>query len=85
MFIQLEHGESIDEREIIGIFDIDLSGRARATLDLFKRKDGETGVISLCNDIPKSFLLCDNAFGDRIYITGLSTESVKKRFEKGLK
>lgn len=79
MFIQLEHGESIDENEIIGVFDIETAGRGECARGLFKRKEGDLGVVSLCSDLPRSFLLCDNEFGDRLYITGLSTESVKKR------
>jgi len=82
MFIQLERGESIDAREIIGIFDMDASGSPRANRELLARKEAETGVISLYSDLPRSFVLCDGEFGDRVYLTGLSTESVMKRLEK---
>ncbi len=86
-YLQLEKGESIDKDEIIGIFDIDTASMSPNTRDIFKRKEEETGVISLSNDLPKSFLLCDNEYTDRIYITGLSTESIRKRIEteKGVK
>ncbi len=85
-YLQLEKGESIDKSEIIGIFDIDTASLSSGTRDIFKRKEEEKGVISLCNDLPKSFLLCDNEYTDRIYISGLSTESIRKRLEseKGL-
>lgn len=81
IFLQLEKGESIDKREIIGIFDIELSGMAQGTKNLFRRKEDEKGVISLPTDLPKSFLVCDGEFDDRIYLTGLSTETIKKRLE----
>lgn len=84
-FLQLEKGESIDKNEIIGIFDIDMASISPNTKEIFRRKEEEKGVISLCNDLPKSFLLCDNEFTDRIYITGLSTESIKKRMDSEIK
>ena len=85
MFIQLEHGESIDEKDIIGVFDIDSAGSAESTKEFFKRKGEELGVVSLSNDLPKSFLLCADEYTDRVYITGLSVDSVKKRFDKTLR
>ena len=80
-YLQLEKGESIKKPEIIGIFDIDKVGTASATKELFKRKEDEKGVVSLSNDLPKSFLLCDGEFTDSIYISGLSCESILKRLE----
>ena len=84
-YLQLEKGESIYKNEIIGIFDMDNTAFSAGTKELFKRKEEEKGVISLCNDLPKSFLLCDNIYTDRIYITGLSTESIRKRLETEIK
>ena len=81
MYLQLEKGESIAKREIIGIFDLDIASVSPSTNDIFKRMEDEKGVISLSNDIPKSFLITDGEFADRIYISGLSTESIKKRLE----
>ena len=80
-YIQLEKGESIDKNTVIGIFDIETASMSNATRDLFRRKEDEHGVVSLSNDLPKSFVLCDGEFSDTIYISGLSTESIKKRTE----
>ncbi|MBO4453031.1 MAG: DUF370 domain-containing protein [Clostridia bacterium] len=80
-FLQLEQGESVDMNEIVGIFDIDTAGSSKEARALFSRKESEFGVISLSSDLPKSFVLCDNEFGDRIYISGLSTETVKRRIK----
>ncbi len=86
MYLQLEMGESVDMREIIGIFSLECVP-GEGTRALLKRKEEEKGVVSLCRDIPKSILLCDNEYGDRIYVSGLSCESIRKRYEpkKGMK
>lgn len=80
-YLQLEKGESILKSEIIGIFDIETASVSISTKEFFRRKEEETGVISLSNDLPKSFLLCEGEFTDRIYISGLSCESIRKRLE----
>lgn len=81
-YLQLEKGESIDKKSIIGVFDLDTTGMAQGTKELFRRKEEEKGVVSLSNDLPKSFVLSDGEYTDTIYISGLSTESVKKRAEQ---
>ncbi len=87
MYLQLEKGESIKKKDIIGFFDMETVGGSSATKELFRRKEDEKGVVSLNNDIPKSFLLCDGEYSDSIYISGISTESIKKRLsaDKGVK
>ena len=84
-YLQLEKGESIDKNEIIGIFDLDMASMSQNTKEIFRRMEDEKGVISLSNDLPKSFLLTDGEYADRIYITGLSTESIKKRLDVDIK
>ena len=84
-YLQLEKGESIDKKSIIGIFDIESASIASATNDLFRRKEEEKGVVSLCSDLPKSFILCDGEYSDTVYISGISVESILKRIKASLK
>lgn len=83
-YLQLEKGESIDKKTVIGIFDIETASVSQDTKDMFKRKEAEHGVVSLCNDLPRSFILCDGEYSDTVYISGISTESIKKRINKFL-
>ena len=84
-YLQLEKGESIDKNSIIGIFDIEIASISQETKDLFKRKEEEHGVVSLSNDLPKSFILCDGEYSDTVYLTGISTESIKKRLNNEIR
>ena len=84
-YLQLEKGESIDKNEIIGIFDIESASISLATKELFKRKEEEHGVVSVSNDLPKSFILCDGEFTDTVYISGISVDSIKKRLNNEIK
>lgn len=84
-YLQLEKGESIDKKLIIGIFDLDSSSKGGATNELFKRKEEEHGVVNVSNDLPKSFILCDGEYSDTVYVSGISTESIKKRLKNEIK
>jgi hypothetical protein len=84
-YLQLEKGESIDKNEIIGIFDIESASISQATKELFKRKEEEHGVVSVSNDLPKSFILCDGEYTDTVYISGISVDSIKKRLNNEIK
>lgn len=83
--MQLEKGESIDKREIIGIFDMETASVSGATKEFFRRMEDETAVVNVCNDLPKSFIICQGEFTDRMYISGISTESIKKRIHLNLR
>lgn len=83
-YIQLEKGESIAKRRIVGIFDIETASVSESTRALMRRKEAEKGVVSLSSDLPKSFLLSDDLYGDRIYLSGLSTESISRRWENAV-
>ncbi len=80
-YLQLEKGESIGVAEIIGIFDIDSASQSTATKAFFRRKEDEMGVVSLSNDLPRSFLLSDGEFADTIFVSGLSSDSIIRRLE----
>ena len=84
-YLQLEKGESIDKNEIIGIFDIESASISQSTKELFKRKEEEHGVVSVSNDLPKSFILCDGEYTDTVYISGISVDSIKKRLNNEIK
>ena len=84
-YLQLEKGESIDKNEIIGIFDLDSASISSSTDGLFRRKEEEHGVVNLSNDLPKSFILCEGIYSDTVYISGISTEIIKKRIKNEIK
>ena len=79
MFLQLEHGESIAEKDIIGVFDLDAAGASPLTKPLFIRKEEQKGVVNLASDLPVSFVLVQGEYDDTVYISGLSTESIARR------
>ncbi len=59
MFFTVTPDFSVDEREIVGIFDLDESTRSPITRR-FLRESQKKGILDTqSRDIPKSFLVCD--------------------------
>lgn len=78
-FLQLERGEGLRTRDVIGIFDFDFATRSEDTRAFLTLAQSEMRVVSLASDLPKSIVLADEAYVSRVYLSGLSAESVCKR------
>ena len=75
MFFTLTPDFSVDEREIIGIFDLDESTRK------FLRDSQKKGILGTkSRDIPKSFLVCDSF----VCLVQTSSASLVRRAEESL-
>ena len=78
-FLHLEGGETLIAEDVVGIFDMDQATGEEATREFLKESQKHMQVVSLASDLPRSFVLVREAYGDRVYICGLSTETVVKR------
>ena len=80
MFFTLTPDFSVDEREIIGIFDLDESTRSPITRK-FLRDSQKKGILGTkSRDIPKSFLVCDSF----VCLVQTSSASLVRRAEESL-
>lgn len=65
--------------DVIGVFDMENTTTEAATRDFLKQKQKEMRVVSLASDLPRSFAVVREAYGTRVYISGLSAETVARR------
>lgn len=82
MYVRLENQEILKMQKIVGIFDMDNTTISRHTRNFLAQKEKEGMVKALGSDLPKSFLLLDNG---KVYITQLSTATIKKRMKIGIR
>jgi hypothetical protein len=75
MFIHLGEDTVVNDKEIIGVFDIDTSTVNKATRDYLSKAEKEKRVIYVNYDLPKSFIVCD----DKVYISPINTSTINKR------
>ncbi len=78
-FLHLEGGETLVAEDVVGIFDMDEATMEEGTRLCLAENQKRMQVVSLASDLPKSIVLVREAYGDRVYISGLSTETIAKR------
>ena len=82
MYIHLGRDYVINDRDIIGIFDLEtttISPRGREFLN-YAQKNG--AVVSLSDELPQSYVLADGAVVDTVYLSELSSAALRRRAEK---
>ena len=57
MYLHLGQSVAVPHREILGIFDLDNASWAYKTREFLERAEQEGRVISVCDDLPRSFVL----------------------------
>ena len=70
----------VDPRRIIGIFDLDNTSTSKHTRRFLDGAEKEGVVQSACEDIPKSFVVCDHPYHRQIiYLSQLNSQTLLKR------
>lgn len=75
MFIHIGAGSVVRGRSIIGFFDMDGKWDSEVTKDFLKRNDREGKTVTAGEDLPRSFVLTDDA----LVFTHISTSALKAR------
>ena len=82
MYIHLGRDYVLNDRDIIGIFNLEtttISPRGREFLN-YAQKNG--AVVSLSEELPQSYVLADGAMVNTVYLSELSPAALRRRAEK---
>ena len=79
-YLHIGRNAMLPEKRIIGIFDLDITSQSKRTREFLEKAEREGVVVSVTEDIPKSFLVCDHPYHRQIvYISQLNTQTLQKR------
>ena len=79
-FLHIGQNVMVNDRRIIGIFDLDITSQSKRTREFLEKAEQEGVVVPVTEDIPKSFLVCDHPYHRQIvYISQLNTQTLQKR------
>lgn len=80
MYLQLSSSFSVPEREIIGVFDLDNCSQSHITRDFLTKSQKNDNVITVCDDLPKSFIICEDEKTDnqKVYLSQYMTSTIQK-------
>ena len=83
MYLHLGQSVVVPYSRILGIFDLDNTSWSYKTREFLDRAQREGRVISVCEDIPRSFVLVGEQTGTvMIYISQLSSAALLGRAER---
>ena len=83
MYVHIGQDYMVPVRSIVCIFDMDTATASGRTRRLLERLSREGRVVDLCDDLPKSAVLCTGGLGEILYISQFSSRTLQKRVEEG--
>lgn len=79
MYLHLGEETTIFQKDIVGIFDMDTSTVSVHTRRFLAAAEKSGKIVNVTYELPKSFVVCQNEKGEKIYISQLSPTTLKKR------
>ena len=82
MYLHLGQSVVVPHKNILGIFDLDNSSWAYKTREFLEQAEQEGRVVSVSDDLPRSFVLVGEESGPpTVYISQLSPAALLRRTE----
>lgn len=79
-FLHIGQNVMLQSRRIIGIFDLDNTTTSRRTRAFLEAAQQEGVVVDVCDDIPRTFLVCDHPYHRQIvYLSQLNSQTLLRR------
>ena len=84
MYLHLGQDVVIRKKDIIGIYDIDNTTISRHARDFLAACQKSGKVITTTNELPKSFIVCNENGNIMVYISQISASTLQKRNVSGM-
>ena len=79
MYVHLGMETVVNEKDIIGIFDLDSTTVSKHTRKFLNIAEKKKKVINVSFELPKSFVVCSKNKESKIYISQLASTTLQKR------
>ena len=84
MYLYLGQSTVVKKSSVIAIFDMDNTTQSKTTMDFLRRAEKKKRLISVSDELPKSFVVCSEAEGTTVYLSQLSASTLLKRSENSI-
>ena len=82
MYIPIGGDMAVRSETILGIFDLENTSYSKHTRKFLEQAEREGCVITVCDDLPKSFIVTREMGMDRVYLTQFSASTIDKRLKR---
>ena len=79
IYLNLGGGSVVRRSSVVAICDIDNTTCSRATRELLAAAERAGEVINAAEDLPRSFVLCEEGGRRRVWLSSLSTAALSRR------
>lgn len=79
MYLHVGKEIILKSKDIIGIFDLDTATVSKRTRDYLNKAEKAGEVVNVTTELPKSFIVCREKKGKKIYISQISSSTLEKR------
>ena len=79
MYQSIGGGFVVRRRDIVAVFDMDNATYSRISRDALSLAEKRGEVINAAEDIPRTFIVCEEGGKRRVYLSGLSGSALKRR------
>ena len=79
MYLHLGKGTVVNTAEIVAIFDLDITSQSHLTRRYLSMAEKSGQVVNASEDIPKSFVVCENGGKRTLYLSQMSSATLLKR------
>ncbi len=80
MFLFLGNNSTVKSCSVVGVFNIEKCSVSKITNDFLRCCQKSGKIVNVSDDMPKSFIVCDN----KTYISNVSNVTINKRAKKTL-
>jgi hypothetical protein len=82
MYLHLGHSIVIPSHSIVGIFDLDNTTQSHLTRRFLEQAEREGKLMSIGDELPKSFVVCQGEDGMYVYFSQISSATLLRRAEE---
>jgi len=81
MYLHLGKQVAVPFKNVIGIFDLDNSSVSKHTRRYLEEAQKSGRVVNVSEELPRSFIICNEAGNTLVYISQISSQTLLKRAE----
>ena len=81
MYLHIGKGNVIRKKDVIAIFDLDITSQSYITRNYLRAAEQGGSVINASEDIPKSFIVCSENGVRKVYLSQMATATLLHRAE----
>ena len=79
MYLNIGKNRMLRKEQVLGIFDLDSSSQSYLTREFLTAAEKAGRVVNAAEDIPNSFLLCEEEDGVTVYLSQSTSRTLWKR------